>query len=42
MFNKSTLVLESVTLRKLVKLVVQVLVDLAGSSVFDEKASEYS
>ncbi len=35
MFNKSTLVLESVTLAELVELVVEVLVNLASSSVLD-------
>lgn len=42
MFNESSLVLESVTLRLLVELVVQMLVDLASSSVLDEKTAENS
>lgn len=42
MFNESSLVLEGVTLRLLVQFVVKVLVDLAGRSVLDEKASEDS
>lgn len=36
MFNKSTLVLEGVTLGKLVEFVVEVLVDLASSTVLDK------
>lgn len=40
MFNKSTLVLEGVTLGEVVKLVVEVLVDLSGSAVLDEKTAE--
>ena len=39
-FNKSTLVLEGVTLGEVVQLVVEVLVDLAGSTVLDEKTAE--
>lgn len=42
MFNESSLVLESVTLRFLVQFVVKVLVDLASRSVLDEEASEDS
>jgi len=38
--NQSTLVLEGVTLAQLVELVVEVLVDLAGGTVLDKKASE--
>lgn len=40
MFNQGTLVLEGVTLAQLVEFVVEVLVDLSCSPVFDEKASE--
>jgi len=40
MFDQSTLVLEGVTLAELIQLVVEVFVDLAGSSVLDKKASE--
>jgi hypothetical protein len=39
-FNESTLVLEGVTLREVVQLVVEVLVDLAGGTVLDEKTAE--
>ena len=42
MFNESTLVLECVTLAELVEVVVEVLVDLAGCPVLDQKASEDS
>ena len=42
MFDKSTLVLEGVTLAELVEIVIKVLVDLARCSVFDEKTSEDS
>jgi len=35
-FNKRTLVLEGVTLAELVELVVQVFIDLAGSTVLDK------
>lgn len=38
--NKGALVLESVTLGRVVKLVVEVLVDLAGSTVLDEQTTE--
>jgi len=41
-FNESSLVLEGVTLRLLVELVVEVLVDLACSSVLDKETSEDS
>ena len=41
-FDKSTLVLEGVTLAELVELVVEVFIDLASGSVLDEKASEDS
>lgn len=39
-FNESTLVLEGVTLGEEVELVVEVLVDLAGGAVLDEKTTE--
>jgi hypothetical protein len=39
-FNESTLVLEGVTLAQVVKLVVEVLVDLAGGTVLDEETAE--
>ena len=42
MFNQSTLVLEGVTLAQVVQLVVEVLVDLAGGTILDEKAAENS
>jgi hypothetical protein len=38
--NKSALVLEGVTLAQVVKLVVKVLVDLAGGAVADEQTTE--
>jgi hypothetical protein len=38
--NKRTLVLEGVTLAQVVELVVEVLVDLSGSAVLDEKTAE--
>jgi hypothetical protein len=41
-FDKSTLMLEGVTLREMVQLVVEVLVDLAGSTVLDKKTAENS
>ena len=40
MLDERTLVLEGVTLAQVVKLVVQVLVDLASSAVLDEQAAE--
>ena len=40
MLDKGTLVLEGVTLAQMVKLVVEVLVDLAGSTVLHEQAAE--
>jgi hypothetical protein len=40
MLNKGTLVLEGVTLAGVVQLVVKVLVDLAASTVLDEKTAE--
>lgn len=40
MLNKSTLVLEGVTLAQMVELVVEVLVDFAGSAVFDKETAE--
>jgi hypothetical protein len=39
-FNESTLVLEGVTLGEVVELVVEVLVDLSGGAVLDEKTAE--
>jgi len=41
-FNESTLVLEGVTLGEMVELVVEVLVDLSGSTVLDEETAEDS
>lgn len=40
MLNKSTLVLEGVTLAQMVQVVVEVLVDFAGSAIFDQEAAE--
>ncbi len=40
MLNESALVLEGVTLGQVVKLVVKVLVDLAGGAILDEQAAE--
>ena len=40
MLDEGTLVLEGVTLTQVVELVVKVLVDLAGCSVFGQKASK--
>ena len=40
MLNKSALVLEGITLAQMVELVVEVLVDFAGSAVFDQKTAE--
>ena len=40
MLDQGTLVLEGVTLAEVVQLVVQVLVDLAGGTVLDEKTAE--
>ena len=40
MLNKGTLVLEGVTLAEEVQLVVEVLVDLSGGAVLDQKAAE--
>lgn len=40
MLNKSTLVLEGVTLAQVVELVVKVLVDLAGGTVLDQQTAE--
>lgn len=42
MFDERALVLEGVTLAQVVELVVEVLVDLAGGTVLDEKAAEDS
>jgi hypothetical protein len=39
-FNQGTLVLEGVTLAQVVKLVVKVLVDLAGGTVLNEETAE--
>lgn len=39
-FNESTLVLEGVTLGEVVKLVVEVLIDLSGGAVLDEETAE--
>jgi len=39
-FNKSTLVLEGVTLAQVVQLVVEVLIDLAAGTVLDEETAE--
>lgn len=41
-FDEGTLVLEGVTLAQVVELVIEVLVDLAGSAVFDEETAEDS
>ncbi len=40
MLNESTLVLEGVTLAEMVQLVVEMLVNFAGSAIFDQKATE--
>ena len=40
MLNEGTLVLEGVTLAEEVQLVVEVLVDLSGGAVLDQKAAE--
>lgn len=40
MFNKSTLMLEGITLAQMVQLVVEMLVDFAGSAVLDQEAAE--
>ena len=42
MFNESTLVLEGVTLAEVVEFVIQMLIDLAGSTVLDEETAEDS
>lgn len=42
MFNQSTLVLEAVTLAQVVQLMVEVLVNLAGGAILDEKTAENS
>jgi hypothetical protein len=36
MFNQSTLMLEGVTLGELIQLVVEVLIDLASSTILDK------
>jgi hypothetical protein len=41
-FDQGALVLECVTLAEVVELVVEMLVDLASSTVFDEKTAEDS
>lgn len=40
MFDQSALVLECVTLAQVVELVIEVLVDFAGGTVFDEETAE--
>lgn len=40
MLNKSTLMLEGVTLAEMIQLVVEMLVDFAGSAIFDQKTAE--
>lgn len=40
MLDEGTLVLEGVTLAEVVQLVVEVLVDLSGGTVLDEKTAE--
>jgi hypothetical protein len=40
MLNEGTLVLEGVTLGQVVEFVVEVLINLAGGSVLDEKTAE--
>lgn len=40
MFNKGALVLERVTLARVVELVVKVLIDLSAGTVFDQEAAE--
>ena len=40
MFNQSTLVLERITLAEMVKFMVEVLINLASSTVFDEEAAK--
>lgn len=40
MLDQSTLVLEGITLAQMIEFVVEVLVDLAGSAVLDQKATE--
>lgn len=42
MLNQCSLVLEGVTLAQVVELVVEVLVDLARGTVFDQEAAEDS
>jgi len=41
-FDQGALVLEGVTLAEMVEFVVEMLVDLASSTVLDEKAAENS
>lgn len=41
-FDQSSLVLEGVTLAQLVELVIEMLVNLASSTVLDEKTSEHA
>ena len=40
MFDQSALVLESITLAQVVEFVIEMLVNFAGSAVFDEKTAE--
>ncbi len=42
MLDKSALVLEGVSLGEVVELVVEVLVDLAASTVLDKQTAEYT
>lgn len=42
MFDQSALVLESVTLTKMVQLVIEMLVDFARSAIFHEQTAEDS
>ncbi len=41
-FNQSALVLESVTLAEMVEFVVEMLVDLAGGTIFDQETAEHA
>jgi hypothetical protein len=42
MFDQSALVLEGVSFAQMVEFVIQVLVDLAGGTILDEKTAEDS
>lgn len=42
MFDQCTLVLESVTLAQVIEFVVEMLVDLSSSAIFDEETTEDS